>query len=74
MPKLLLVTVATAALLATLAMLASRVEATTSMVPASIQIAAGKTSLVERAGMACTHRRVCRQGAGCAWRKVCKRW
>jgi len=74
MPKLLLLTVATAALLATLATLAPRVEATTSVVPASIQIAVGKTSLLEQAGMACTHRRVCRQGAGCAWRKVCKRW
>jgi len=74
MPKLLLLTAGTAALLAAVATLTLRAEATTAMVPASIQIAVGKTSLVEQVGMACTHRRVCRQGAGCAWRKVCKRW
>jgi hypothetical protein len=68
MPKLLLVTAATAALLATVAMFTLRAEATMSMV------AVGKTSVIEQVGIACTHRRVCRQGAGCAWRKVCKRW
>jgi hypothetical protein len=74
MPKLLLASIGTAALLAVAAVHASRTEASTSMVPASIQTAGGKTTLVDEAGMACTHRRVCRQGAGCAWRKVCKRW
>ena len=72
MPKLLLVTAGTAALLVAATMLAPTAQATASMVPASIQI--GNTNLVEQTGMACTHRRVCRQGAGCAWRKVCKRW
>jgi hypothetical protein len=56
------------------AMLAPRAQATMSMAPASIQVAIDKAPLVEQARMACTHRRVCRQGAGCAWRKVCKRW
>jgi hypothetical protein len=74
MPKLLLVTAGTAALLVAATLLTPMAQAIASMVPASIQIAVGKTSLVEQAGMACTHRRVCRQGAGCAWRKVCKRW
>jgi hypothetical protein len=75
MPKLLLLTVATTALLSAMAMLAPPVGATMSMAPARIQIAAGEEAgLVEQARMACTHRRVCRQGAGCAWRKVCKRW
>jgi hypothetical protein len=46
----------------------------TSAAPASIRAAIGSYSAVEQAAMACTHRRVCRQGAGCAWRKVCKRW
>ena len=71
MPKLLLLSAATAMLLLTVAMPRA---ATTSTVPAIIQSSVGKSSLVEQAGMACTHRRVCRQGAGCAWRKVCKRW
>jgi hypothetical protein len=57
-----------------MAMLAPPVGATMSMTPASIQVAANKATLVEQARMACTHRRVCRQGAGCAWRKICKRW
>ena len=74
MPKLLLLTVGTTALLATVAMHTPRAEAITSMLPVSIQIAGAGTTLVEPAGMACTHRRVCRQGAGCAWRKICKRW
>jgi len=74
MPKLLLVTAGTAALLVAATMLTPTAQATASMLPASSQSAVGKTSLVEQAGMACTHRRVCRQGAGCAWRKVCKRW
>ena len=74
MPKLLLVTAGTAALLVAVAMHTPRAEATTSMVPASMQVAVDAASLVEQAGMACTHRRVCRQGAGCAWRKICKRW
>jgi hypothetical protein len=65
--------VGTAFLLAA-AMLAPRAGAATPAMPASIQAAVGKTGAVERAGMTCTHRRVCRQGAGCAWRKVCKRW
>jgi hypothetical protein len=65
--------VGTAFLLAA-AMLTPRAGATTPVTPASIQAAVGKTGAVERAGMTCTHRRVCRQGAGCAWRKVCKRW
>jgi len=73
MPKLLLPAAGVAALLATAAMLVPPAKATTWMVPpASIEVA--KTSLIEQAGMACTHRRVCRQGAGCAWRKICKRW
>jgi hypothetical protein len=54
-------------------MLTPRAEAT-SMTPASIQAAVGKSTLVQQAAAACTHRRVCRQGAGCAWRKVCKRF
>jgi hypothetical protein len=74
MPNPALLTTGTVALLCALAMLAPRAEATRSMAPASIEIATGKTNLVEQAGMACTHRRVCRQGRGCAWRKVCKRW
>jgi hypothetical protein len=74
MPKLLLVTAGMAALLVAATMLTPTAQATASMVPASIPIAVGTTSLVEPTGMACTHRRVCRQGAGCAWRKVCKRW
>jgi hypothetical protein len=65
--------VGTAFLLAA-AMLSPRVGAATPLMPAGIQAAVGKTGAVERAGMTCTHRRVCRQGAGCAWRKVCKRW
>jgi hypothetical protein len=72
MPKLLLFIAGTAAVLSAVAMLAPRAEATMSMAPASI--AAGKTAFAEQTRMACTHRRVCRQGAGCAWRKVCKRW
>jgi hypothetical protein len=73
MPKLLLLAAGVAALLATATMLPPLAQATASMVPpASIEVA--KTSLIEQAGMACTHRRVCRQGAGCAWRKICKRW
>jgi hypothetical protein len=74
MPKLLLALAGMAALLVTATMLAPPAEATTSMVPAGIQIEVAKMSLSEQAGMACTHRRVCRQGAGCAWRKICKRW
>jgi hypothetical protein len=74
MSKLLLLSVGTAALLAATVVHTAGTEAIASMVPASIQIAGGKTTLVEQAGIACTHRRVCRQGAGCAWRKVCKRW
>jgi hypothetical protein len=73
MPKLLLVAAGAAALLATTAMLAPSAEATASMVP-RVSIEVANTSLIEQAGMACTHRRVCRQGAGCAWRKICKRW
>ena len=73
MPNLLLLTAGTVALLSAVAMLTPRAEATMSMAPSSIQIAIGKTSPVEQAAVACTHRRVCRQGAGCAWRKVCKR-
>jgi hypothetical protein len=65
--------VGTAFLLAA-AMLSPRVGAATPVMPAGIQAAVGKTGAAERAGMTCTHRRVCRQGAGCAWRKVCKRW
>jgi hypothetical protein len=72
MPKLLLLSAGTAALLTAVAMLAPRADATTSMAPASIQMV-GKASLVQQAAAACTHRRVCRQGHGCAWRKVCKR-
>jgi len=74
MPKLLLLTAGTAALLTAAAMLTPRAEATTSMAPAGIQIAVDNATLVEQARMTCTHRRVCHQGAGCAWRKVCKRW
>jgi hypothetical protein len=75
MPKLLLLAAGTAALLAAVAIPTSGAEATISMAPASIiQAAVGETSRVEQARVACTHRRVCRQGAGCAWRKVCKRW
>lgn len=65
--------VGTAFLLAA-AMLTPGAEATTPAMPASVQAAFGKTGAVERVGVTCTHRRVCRQGAGCAWRKVCKRW
>jgi hypothetical protein len=50
-----------------------RAEATASVAPGRIQAAVGKSHAVEPAALACTHRRVCRQGAGCAWRKVCKR-
>ena len=71
MPKLLLLI---AALLMAAAMHAPRTEATSLIVPAGIRIADGETALVAQVGIACTHRRVCRQGAGCAWRKVCKRW
>jgi hypothetical protein len=74
MPKLLLLTAGTAALLSAVVMLTPRAQATMSTMPASIQVAADKATLVDQARMACTHRRVCRQGAGCAWRKVCKRW
>jgi hypothetical protein len=73
MPKLLLLTFGTAALLAAVAVPTPRAEPTRSMAPASIQTV-GQATLVEPARVACTHRRVCRQGAGCAWRKVCKRW
>ncbi len=69
MPKLLLLIAATA-LLSTAVMFAPRAQAV--MSPA-IQGAVDKPTLVEQSRMACTHRRVCRQGAGCAWRKVCKR-
>jgi hypothetical protein len=74
MPKLLLLTAGTAALLSAVAMLTPRAEATISMAPASVQVAVGEATLVEQARTSCTHRRVCRPGAGCAWRKVCKRW
>ena len=73
MPNLLLLTVGTVALLSAVTMLTPRAEATMPTAPASIEITIGKTNLVEQARMACTHRRVCRQGAGCAWRKACKR-
>jgi hypothetical protein len=73
MPKLLVRTAGTAALLLAAALLTPRVQATVSMTPTGIQVAADK-GLFEQARVACTHRRVCRQGAGCAWRKVCKRW
>src|SRR5262245_8363359 len=74
MRKLLLLAAATAAFLTVVVMPTPRAEATMSTAPASIQIDVGKASLVEQAAVACTHRRVCRQGAGCAWKKVCKRW
>lgn len=73
MPRLLLLA-GTAALLSAAVMLAPRAEATMATAPASLHVAAAKAGLVEQAGMACAHRRVCRPGAGCAWRKVCKRW
>ena len=60
-------------LLSAVALFAPRAEATLSTAPGSIQAAVGKSHAVEPAALACTHRRVCRQGAGCAWRKVCKR-
>jgi hypothetical protein len=74
MPKLPLLAAGTAALLTATATLTPKAKATMSTAPASIQAAVAEATLVERARMACTHRRVCRQGAGCAWRKVCKRW
>jgi hypothetical protein len=74
MPKLLLVTAGTATLLSAVAMLTPQPGATMSLAPATMQIAVGKRTLAEETRMACTHRRVCRQGRGCAWRKVCKRW
>ncbi|MBO0765072.1 MAG: hypothetical protein J2P50_10855 [Hyphomicrobiaceae bacterium] len=74
MPKLLLLTVGTAALLSAAAMLTPPAEATMSMATAGMQVAVDNATLVEQTRMACTHRRVCRPGAGCAWRKVCKRW
>jgi hypothetical protein len=74
MPNILLLIAGTVAFLSAAAMLTPRAQATMSMTPASIQVAADEATVVEQARMACTHRRVCRQGAGCAWRKVCKRW
>ena len=74
MPKLLLSTAGTAALLWAVAILPPQAMATGSMAPASIQAAVDRATLVEQTRMACTHRRVCHQGAGCAWKKVCKRW
>jgi hypothetical protein len=73
MPKLVLLTAATALLLAAAAV-APLAQATTPIAPAGIGVVPHEATLVEQARMACTHRRVCRQGAGCAWRKVCKRW
>jgi hypothetical protein len=74
MPSILLLIVGTIAFLSAGAMLTPRIEATASMAPARIQTAIGETTLVEKAGMACAHRRVCRPRAGCAWMKVCKQW
>jgi len=74
MPKLQLLSAATAALLSVVAMLAPQAGGTMSIAPASVQSAVDEASLSQHARLACTHRRVCRQGAGCAWRKVCKRW
>jgi hypothetical protein len=74
MHKLLLLTAGAAVLGSAAAMLTLRAEATMLAAPATLQAAAAEATLVDQARMACTHRRVCRQGAGCAWRKVCKRW
>ena len=70
MPNLLLLAVATVAILSAAAMLTPRAQATLLMSPAAIS----QSSSVEQARTRCTHRRVCRQGEGCAWRKVCKSW
>jgi hypothetical protein len=74
MSKLQLLSAGTAALLSVVAMLAPPAAGTMSIAPASVQSAVDEASLLQQARLACTHRRVCRQGAGCAWRKVCKRW
>jgi hypothetical protein len=73
MPRIVLLIIGLA-MMAAVALAATRTQASVSPASQGLRAAVGNTSAIEVAAMKCANRRVCRPGRGCAWRKVCKRW